>query len=99
MSLGSGVFLRNQNRAPVASCTAQRAGTGKQIALNGSASEDPEGFNLKEYKWYANGQTTDRRPRRASSRSGTRPPPARTRSGSTVKDQGDLTADGQLPGR
>jgi prepilin-type N-terminal cleavage/methylation domain-containing protein len=57
--LKSGVFLRNQNRAPVASCTAQYAGTGKQVALNGSASEDPEGFNLKTYKWYADGKLTD----------------------------------------
>jgi prepilin-type N-terminal cleavage/methylation domain-containing protein len=57
--LKSGVFLRNQNRAPVASCTAQYAGTGKQVALNGSASEDPEGFNLKTYKWYADGNVTD----------------------------------------
>jgi prepilin-type N-terminal cleavage/methylation domain-containing protein len=57
--LKSGVFLRNQNRAPVASCTAQYAGTGKQIALNGSASEDPEGFNMKTYNWYADGNTAD----------------------------------------
>ena len=57
--LKSGVFLRNQNRAPVASCTAQYAGTGKQVALNGSASEDPEGFNMKTYTWYADGKLTD----------------------------------------
>ena len=57
--LKSGVFLRNQNRAPVASCTAQYAGTGKQVALNGSASEDPEGFNMKIYSWYADGKLTD----------------------------------------
>jgi prepilin-type N-terminal cleavage/methylation domain-containing protein len=56
--LKSGVFLRNQNRAPVASCTAQPAGNG-QVALNGSASEDPEGFNMKFYNWYADGKTTD----------------------------------------
>ena len=56
--LRSGVFLRNQNRAPVASCTAKSAGTGNQIALNGSGSEDPEGFNLKSYTWYADGNTT-----------------------------------------
>jgi prepilin-type N-terminal cleavage/methylation domain-containing protein len=57
--LKSGVFLRNQNRAPVASCTAQYAGTGQQVALNGSASEDPEGFNMKTYNWYADGKTAD----------------------------------------
>ena len=55
VSLGSGVFLRNQNRAPVASCTAIAAGTGKKIAMNGSASSDPEGFSLKEYHWFVNG--------------------------------------------
>lgn len=57
--LKSGVFLRNQNRAPVASCTAQYAGTGQQVALNGSASEDPEGFNMKTYEWYADGKTNE----------------------------------------
>ncbi len=55
VSLGSGVFLRNQNRKPTAECTAVPTGTGSQVALNGSASEDPEGFNLKRYSWYANG--------------------------------------------
>lgn len=58
VSLGSGVFLRNQNRKPVAACTAVATGNGRQIALNGSASEDPEGFNLKGYEWYVNGGTT-----------------------------------------
>jgi prepilin-type N-terminal cleavage/methylation domain-containing protein len=92
--LSSGVFLRNQNRSPVASCTAVYAGTGKKVTLNGSASEDPEGFNLKEYKWYADGKTTE--------------PPDATgvvalwdapTSGThtlrlAVKDQGDLPAEG-----
>jgi prepilin-type N-terminal cleavage/methylation domain-containing protein len=55
VNLGSGVFLRNQNRVPTAACTAIAAGTGTNIALNGSASNDPEGFNLKEYTWFANG--------------------------------------------
>jgi prepilin-type N-terminal cleavage/methylation domain-containing protein len=55
VSLGSGVFLRNQNRPPVSACTAIAAGTGKQIAMNGSASSDPEGFSLKEYHWLVNG--------------------------------------------
>jgi chitodextrinase len=55
VSLGSGVFLRNQNRVPTASCTAIAAGTGRNIALNGSASSDPEGFNLREYSWIVNG--------------------------------------------
>ena len=58
VDLTSGIFLRNQNRAPTASCTAQSSGNGLQVALNGSASEDPEGFNMKEYTWYADGNTT-----------------------------------------
>lgn len=56
VDLSSGVFLRNQNRAPVASCTAKHA-SGLQIALNGSGSEDPEGFNMKRYTWIADGDT------------------------------------------
>ena len=56
VSLGSGVFLRNQNRKPIAECTAVPTGNGLQVALNGSASEDPEGFNLKTYAWSVNGQ-------------------------------------------
>jgi hypothetical protein len=55
-SLGSGVFLRNQNRVPTASCTAIAAGTGTNIAMNGSASSDPEGFNLKKYTWFVDGE-------------------------------------------
>lgn len=47
--LSSGVFLRNQNRAPVASFTAVPSAQG--IVLNGSASYDPEGEEL-EYVWY-----------------------------------------------
>jgi prepilin-type N-terminal cleavage/methylation domain-containing protein len=50
--LTSGVFLRNQNRAPVADCTATYSGNGKQVVLNGSASEDPEGHALNSYTWY-----------------------------------------------
>jgi prepilin-type N-terminal cleavage/methylation domain-containing protein len=57
VSLGTGVFLRNQNRKPVASCTTPiYAGTGGQVALNGSGSEDPEGFNMKEYRWFVDGR-------------------------------------------
>lgn len=54
--LTSGVFLRNQNRAPVAAFTATYTGTGRRVLLNGSASEDPEGHPLKSYDWYL---TTD----------------------------------------
>jgi type II secretory pathway pseudopilin PulG len=53
--LASGVFLRNQNRAPVASFTATDTGTAHRLLLNGSASEDPEGNGLVSYKWYADG--------------------------------------------
>jgi prepilin-type N-terminal cleavage/methylation domain-containing protein len=56
-TLNSGVFLRNQNRKPVASCTATHA-NGLQVALNGSGSEDPEGFNMKKYTWWADGDKT-----------------------------------------
>jgi prepilin-type N-terminal cleavage/methylation domain-containing protein len=59
VSLGTGVYLRNQNRRPVASCTTPiYAGTGGQVALNGSGSEDPEGFNLKDYQWFVDGKET-----------------------------------------
>ena len=59
VSLDTGVYLRNQNRQPVASCaTPIYTGTGKQVALNGSGSVDPEGFNLKEYRWYLDGSAT-----------------------------------------
>jgi len=47
--ISTGVFLRNQNRKPVASFTATPSGQG--IVLNGSASADPEGEPLK-YVWY-----------------------------------------------
>jgi type II secretory pathway pseudopilin PulG len=59
VSLGTGVFLRNQNRKPVASCTTPlNTGNGKQVALNGSGSEDPEGFSIKEYHWFLDGSST-----------------------------------------
>lgn len=47
--LTSGIFLRNQNRKPVASFTATPTAQG--IMLNGSASFDPEGEPLT-YVWY-----------------------------------------------
>jgi type II secretory pathway component PulJ len=52
----SAVFLRNQNRAPVALMTATYTGNARQVVLNGSASEDPEGHALKSYTWYREGQ-------------------------------------------
>jgi prepilin-type N-terminal cleavage/methylation domain-containing protein len=49
VSLQSSVFLRNQNRVPVAAFTATPS-TGV-LVLNGSASSDPEGRSLSFY-WY-----------------------------------------------
>lgn len=48
--LSSGVFLRNQNRRPVASFTADTTVYGK-VVLNGAASADPEGDPL-QYVWF-----------------------------------------------
>lgn len=58
--LASGVFLRNQNRAPLASFTAHDTGTGHRVLLNASASEDPEGNSLSPYVWSVNGQEVGR---------------------------------------
>ena len=52
--LASGVFLRNQNRAPVANCSAVVSGASSQIVLNGSGSSDPEGRNIVSYAWFRN---------------------------------------------
>jgi hypothetical protein len=49
-SLSTGVFLRNQNRRPAASFTADASVPGS-IVLNGSTSSDPEGEPL-QYAWY-----------------------------------------------
>jgi type II secretory pathway pseudopilin PulG len=51
-SLFTTVFLRNQNRAPIARFSAVRSGT--SIILNGSDSEDPEERALY-YEWYKSG--------------------------------------------
>jgi prepilin-type N-terminal cleavage/methylation domain-containing protein len=55
-SLHSSVFLRNQNRSPVAAFTP--AVNGNTIVLNGSGSIDPEGKAL-EYFWYDTAVTTN----------------------------------------
>jgi prepilin-type N-terminal cleavage/methylation domain-containing protein len=51
-SLTTRVFLRNQNRPPTAAFSA--VGSGTNIVLNASDSEDPEGLALS-YQWVDNG--------------------------------------------
>lgn len=53
VGLETGVFLRNQNRAPTAAFTATTVGT-QHVLLNGSASYDPEGQPL-EFHWIVDG--------------------------------------------
>jgi hypothetical protein len=53
VSLETGVYLRNQNRAPTALFTAAQAGV-RHVLLNGSPSSDPEGDPL-DYYWLVNG--------------------------------------------
>lgn len=52
--LTTGIFLRNQNRPPTASLTAQATGNG-HVLLNGSSSGDPENQAL-HYVWYDGAQ-------------------------------------------
>lgn len=52
--LTSGVFLRNQNRVPVASFTVDANAATNEVVLNGSPSEDPEDMPLT-YHWYMDG--------------------------------------------
>jgi prepilin-type N-terminal cleavage/methylation domain-containing protein len=53
VALQTGVYLRNQNRAPSALFTAAPAGV-RHVVLNGSTSSDPEGDPL-DYSWFVNG--------------------------------------------
>ena len=53
VALQTGVYLRNQNRAPTALFTAAAAGV-RHVLLNGSTSSDPEGDPL-DYYWFVNG--------------------------------------------
>lgn len=51
-SLRTGVFLRNQNRAPAAVFTAAPTGV-RHILLNASGSYDPEG-QILDFRWFVN---------------------------------------------
>jgi len=55
-ALQTSVFLRNQNRSPIARFTASVSGSA--IVLNGSESDDPEGKAL-EFYWYDAAQATN----------------------------------------
>lgn len=84
--LSTGVFLRNQNRAPVASFTASASPS--EIILNGSASSDPEGDPLT-YEWFVGGVSKGTGIVFKYSRAGTSPPYAITLK---VKDPAGLEA-------
>ena len=56
--LSTAIFLRNQNRYPIAAASATDTGTGHRVLLNGSGSSDPEGKTLSSYNWYVDGDLT-----------------------------------------
>jgi type II secretory pathway pseudopilin PulG len=51
LRLSSGVYLRNQNQAPVATLVWSRSSTSRTVVLNGGGSTDYEGRAL-EYYWF-----------------------------------------------
>jgi prepilin-type N-terminal cleavage/methylation domain-containing protein len=51
LRVATGVYLRNQNQAPVASFVATPASTSRTVVLNASASTDYEGRTL-DYYWF-----------------------------------------------
>jgi hypothetical protein len=95
--VASGVFLRNQNRRPVAGYTATYTGNGRQIVLNGSASDDPEGQALDPdgFSWTVNGATLTGADQKGIVVYYTAPSPGIYLIGLTVKDHSGLSS---LPG-
>jgi hypothetical protein len=60
----SGIYLRNQNEAPVASFTTSPVTGGHNVILNASASSDPEGRTLA-YDWFLGNDTITLTPEEA----------------------------------
>ena len=90
--VASGVFLRNQNRRPVADFSATYTGTGGQVVLNASASEDPEGHALLANGFTINGQALTEESQKGMVVYWTAPRPGTYDIGLTVQDHAGLSS-------